>query len=78
VINNYPEVINLSPASTAVFVQYYNKNIPEAFPRATLKALEKFQILHPSLFKESRGWTIDRHRKKLIDWLSSYKEEEEV
>jgi hypothetical protein len=74
VINNYHQAINLSPASTAVFVHYYNENIPEAFPRATLKALEKFQILHPSLFKENNGWTIDRHRKKLIDWLSSYKE----
>ena len=70
----YHQDINLSPTSTAVFVQNYNKNIPDTFPRATLKALEKFQILHPSLFKKSKEWVIDRHRKKLIDWLSSYKE----
>jgi hypothetical protein len=73
VIDNL-ETLNLSPASTAVFVQYYNKNIPDAFPRATLKALETFQISHPSLFKESKKWIIDKHRKKLMDWLLSYKE----
>jgi hypothetical protein len=68
--------VNAIATTTALFVEYYNENIPEAFPRATLKALEKFKIAHPVLFKESSEWTIDRHRKKLMDWLASYREEE--
>ena len=64
--------INSIGTSAAVFVQYYNENIPVAFPRATLKTLEKFRVSHPSLFKESGDWIIDRHRKKLMDWLASY------
>jgi len=72
-INNEPD-INSIGTSTVIFVQYYNKNIPDAFPRATLKALEKFQALYPSLFKENSEWTVNRHRKKLMDWLASCKE----
>ena len=72
--NRHPLIVALSPASTAVFVQYYNENIPEAFPHATLKALERFQALHPSLFKGSPDWTVEKHRKKLMDWLPSYKD----
>lgn len=67
--------VNLVGTPTKVFVEYYNKNIPDAFPRATLKTLEKFQTLYPSLFKEGCEWTINKHRKKLMDWLSSYREE---
>ena len=59
---------------TALFMQYYNQNIPETFPRATMKALEKFRASYPGLFKENDEWTIDRHRKKLMDWLTSYRE----
>lgn len=66
--------VNLIGSSTKVFVQYYNKNIPDAFPRATLKTLEKFQTRYPSLFKENGEWTINKHRKKLMDWLSSHRE----
>lgn len=59
---------------TPVFVQYYNKNVPEAFPRASLHTLIKFQETHPGLFEKNNEWTIDKHRKKLMDWLASYKE----
>jgi len=69
------EDASLVESSTRVFVGYYNKNIPDAFPRATFKALEEFQAVYPSLFKENREWTINKHRKKLMDWLSSYREE---
>ena len=69
----HPQAVEPPPASTAVFTQYYNENIPEAFPRATEKALETFQAMHPSLFKGSLKWTIEKHRKKLMDWLTSYK-----
>ena len=66
--------MNFIETPTALFMQYYNQNIPEIFPRATLKALEKFRVTYPGLFKESDDWTIDRHRKKLMDWLTSYRE----
>jgi len=64
---------NLLPTPMAAFARSYNENIPDSFPRATLKALREFELLHPSLFKKSHEWIIDRHRKKLMDWLLSYK-----
>ena len=54
------------------FIEYYNENIPVGFPKASLKALEEFKATHPALFKESNKWTIDKHRKKLMDWLVSH------
>ncbi|MEK7553037.1 MAG: hypothetical protein AAB505_02945 [Patescibacteria group bacterium] len=65
---------NLIETSTSVFVEYYNKNIPKNFPRASLGMLEKFRARYPNLFKGSGDeWTIEKHRKKLMDWLASYK-----
>ena len=69
---------NLVGSSTEVFIQYYNENIPDAFPRATLKTLGEFQALYPSLFKENDEWIINKHRKKFMDWLSSHHEEDRV
>ncbi len=68
--------VNTIGTSTADFVEYYNRNVPEVFPRATVKAVEKFKETHPTLFKRNGEWTIEKHRKKLMDWLASYKEEE--
>lgn len=68
--NKQPD-INSIGTSAIIFLQYYNKNVPVAFPRATTKTLEKFQITHPMLFKESPEWIIDKHRKKFMDWLVS-------
>ncbi len=66
--------LNLVGKTLSVFVQYYNQNIPDAFPRASVRALEKFQETHTELFKESDEWTIEKHRKKLMDWLTANKE----
>ncbi|MBI3075017.1 MAG: hypothetical protein HYY92_02275 [Parcubacteria group bacterium] len=63
--------MNLVAMGVADFVKYYNENIPEAFPRVSLALLEKFRTAHPSLFKNENEWSIDKHRKKLMDWLSS-------
>jgi len=65
---NFVEV----PPST--FVQEYNKNIPDSFPRASLKILQKFKETYPALFKDKTEWIIDKHRKKLMDWLASHHE----
>ncbi len=65
---------NQTATSLAVFMEAYNKNLPIGFPQASVKALKKFQILHPVLFKNGDEWSVIRHRKRLMDWLPSYNE----
>lgn len=65
---------NQTITSLAVFIENYNKSIPEDFTRATSKVLEQFQITHPALFKNPDGWSIEKHRKRLMDWLFSQRE----
>lgn len=60
--------------SVDVFANYYNKNIPFNFPRASIKALAEFHKRYPALFKENDKWIINKHRKKFMDWLGSYRE----
>jgi len=69
--NNKQPDANSIPTSSAIFIQYYNENIPGIFPHVTTKTLEKFQLAHPALFKGGSEWIIDKHRKKLMDWLVS-------
>jgi hypothetical protein len=64
--------LNEAPVTLAVFLESYNQNIPAGFPRSTVATLKKFQEAHPMLFKQKDSWSVDRHRKKLIDWLSSH------
>ncbi len=66
--------VNLVETPLEVFVDYYNKNIPASFPKATKEALEQFQETHPGLFDDNKMWTIDKHRRRLMDWLPSYHE----
>ncbi len=63
---------NLTPLAT--FMDSYNKSIPVSFPVASPKNLKHFQVAHPTLFKHTDEWSIDKHRKKLMDWLPSYRE----
>ena len=65
---------NTVKTSTADFVDYYNQTTPERFPRASFQLLDKFRATHSSLFNGSDDWTIEKHRKKLMDWLSSHNE----
>ena len=62
-------VPNEAPLTKAEFMESYNKNMPEGYPRATLTLLEKFKEAHLSLFKGKSAWTLDQHRKRLFDWL---------
>ena len=59
--------------SLSRFAEIYNTTLPLGFPRASVKALEQFQATHPLLFKNGDEWSIDRHRKRLMDWLSSHR-----
>ena len=51
------------------FLKSYNQNMPATFPRATTPLLNKFREEHASLFKHGDMWSLDIHRKKLIEWL---------
>ena len=63
--------LNETPVTLAVFLESFNQNIPTDFSRATVRTLKKFQEAHLAFFKHKDAWSIARHRKKLIDWLSS-------
>ena len=65
---------NLIGLSAAGFGEYYNRNVPNNFPHATPKALAEFHKRYPALFKDDDKWIINKHRKKFMDWLVSYRE----
>ena len=56
--------------SAADFLESYNKNIPKGFPLASLALLTKFKEANAKLFAKGDLWSLDQHRKKVIDWLS--------
>ncbi|MEK9201800.1 MAG: hypothetical protein AAB944_02405 [Patescibacteria group bacterium] len=55
--------------SLSDFLKFYNQNIPAGFPQASVSLLKKFKDAHSMLFKHGNLWSLDQHRKKLIDWL---------
>ncbi len=66
---NNPYKVNENLTTIAAFLESFNKTAPSGFPRATLASLKQFQALHPGLFKNKEEWSIDKHRKKVMDWL---------
>ncbi|MBI2039415.1 MAG: hypothetical protein HYT22_04060 [Candidatus Niyogibacteria bacterium] len=66
--------LNQNGTTMLVFMESYNASIPAGFPHASAKALKHFQSVHPALFKHGDEWSIDKHRKHLMDWLSSYRD----
>lgn len=55
--------------SLAEFVSSYNKMIPAEWPHATVPLMKQFKETNLSLFKNGDMWSIDLHRKRIIDWL---------
>lgn len=53
------------------FVALYNENLPSIFPRASAELLKEFKSGHSGLFGVGKGWSLDQHRRKVMDWLSS-------
>lgn len=53
------------------FLKSYNNVLPLEFPRASLALLREFQKAHSTLFKSNGSWSLDQHRKKVMDWLPS-------
>ena len=53
------------------FLKSYNEGLPIQFPRASLPLLREFRRAHTALFKTGGAWSLDQHRKKVMDWLTS-------
>ncbi len=60
--------LNEALTSLSSFAETYNKTLPLGFPHASNKALEKFRALYPLLFKDDNSWSINKHRKRFMDW----------
>lgn len=56
----------LTPAQ---FLAAYNEKLPAEFPQATSALLREFKQRHGNLFKDGGAWSLDQHRKKVMDWL---------
>ncbi len=65
--------LNEALTSLSSFAEAYNKTLPLGFPRASVQVLEQFQATHPLLFRKGDEWSIVRHRKRVMDWLSSHR-----
>ena len=57
------------PMSEAEFLASYNANMPEGYPHVSLAIMEKFKLVHQNLFKGKSIWSLDHHRKRMIEWL---------
>jgi hypothetical protein len=66
--------LNEIPLTEDEFLESFNKNMPESYPRASLSILKRFKEAHASLFKTGGTWSLDQHRKRLIDWLPQNKD----
>ncbi len=53
----------------ADFLKAYNDGAPEGFPRATKSLLLEYKSLYAGQFKDDDLWSLDMHRKKIMDWL---------
>lgn len=56
----------------AEFLASYNADLPAGFPRASAPLLKIFSGTYPELFKTGVTWSLDQHRKKVMDWLPGY------
>jgi len=63
-MNEGPVLISVSE-----FLESYNKHMPAGWPKATATLLQKFRSEHTALFTHGDLWSLDQHRKKLMDWL---------
>jgi hypothetical protein len=53
------------------FLRSYNEGLPLEFPRASLTLLREFRMAHTTLFKNNNSWSLDQHRKVVMNWLPS-------
>ncbi len=62
-------VPNEIPLTSREFLESFNANMPAGYPHVTPEILERFKYAHPNLFKKANIWTLDLHRKRMIEWL---------
>lgn len=62
-------VPNETPMTAHEFLKSFNDNMPKGYPLVTMEILAKFKLAHPQLFKVPNRWTLDLHRKRMIEWL---------
>lgn len=60
--------------SLAEFIALYNAGLPSEFPRVTPTLLERYRLAYPSQFKPDGLWSLDLHRKRVMDWLPEHLE----
>lgn len=53
------------------FLKAYNEKLPAEFPQASTPLLKEFKKNHANLFKDDNAWSLDVHRKKVMDWLTA-------
>lgn len=53
------------------FLKSYNEGLPLEFPRASAALLREFRKANETLFKNDDQWSLNQHRKKVMDWLTS-------
>jgi hypothetical protein len=68
--------VNRETTPLAAFMESYNKSAPKGLPQASVQNLKQFQSAYPSLFKNSSDWSIDKHRKRFMDWISSHQNDD--
>jgi hypothetical protein len=68
--NNSQELkLNEIPLSLSEFLKSFNQNMPANFPQVSEERLIKFKKEHEILFRKGGTWSLDQHRKKVMDWL---------
>lgn len=51
------------------FIEEYNSLYNTPNYKVTKRSCEQYRVEHPHEFKAT-DWSIDRHRKRLMDWIS--------
>lgn len=67
--------LNEARTSLVSFAEAYNRMLAPGFPHASNKALQRFQAAYPLLFKDENSWSIDKHRKRFMDWYASHQQQ---
>lgn len=70
-MKKYGEELKISEerVSLGTFLKSYNRGLPTGFPRSSISLLKKFKESHPLFFKHGNMWSLDEHRKRVLDWI---------
>lgn len=66
-----PKELKLNEISLSLsdFLKSFNQNMPVNFPQVSEERLIQFKKEHEVLFRKNNMWSLDQHRKKVMDWL---------